>query len=285
MISRIRNRVLGYANNFSTKSKFTVPPVSVLSEDKTKPTQSTQLDKINKNEGLKLYMGDIYKKSGFAFAGSLGVSLISVPLVESLGLISYSPILWIANIPTSFYFIYKMSKLNTETKEVSGHLYETENSEKTKYFNMFTISNGITLSPLVAITMASNPTVIPVALACTVGVFSASSLYALKRTDLSLCNYEAPLMGCVGGLIVSGLAQILMHFMGLNSFAHSIDTVTTLFSTAVFSGLVAVNTQLAIKSYEEKNLDSVGMALQLLLDATNLFINLVKLLSKFKNDD
>ena len=57
-------------------------------------------------------------------------------------------------------------------------------------------------------------------------------------------------------------------------------------STVVFNGLIAVDTQKAIEYYSNRALDSVKVAVELLLDATNLLIDIIKILIKLneKND-
>jgi len=51
-------------------------------------------------------------------------------------------------------------------------------------------------------------------------------------------------------------------------------------SLLTFTGLVAADTQLAIKGYKEKALDSINTSIELLLDATNILIDMIKIFSE-----
>ena len=57
-------------------------------------------------------------------------------------------------------------------------------------------------------------------------------------------------------------------------------------STLIFTGLIAIDTQKAIEDYDNKQLDSVKIATELLLDAVNLLIDFVKIsIEIIKNKD
>lgn len=280
-----------------TQSKLFLP--IAISDDKNQIHNSEYLNKLKKNEsfleqidkntGLRNYLTNVYKKSGCGFATSLGVGTIAPVMVFGLGLAPIVPALWIANIPFSFYSIYKITKLETNTLVINDMLVEKENNEKTKWFNLFSLSNGLMISPAIFYSWTISPYIMPIALACTGGVFAASTLYALKKTDLSLVGLQGPLIGCVGGLICAGLVQLCMQGFGYHNMAWSLSLGTSVISTGIFSALIAVDTQLAIKSYEEQKLDSTGVALNVLLDATNLFLDLLKIIGEisknFNNDD
>jgi hypothetical protein len=124
MFQTIRNRVFSYKRMFS---QTPIPKITPVNPDSHK--QPTQNDKINANIGLKTYMTNIYKKSGVAFGGSLITSMIAPSLVETLGIVDIAPVLWVANIPLSFYLIWKMSMVEPEVKKTDGHLYEVESSQ------------------------------------------------------------------------------------------------------------------------------------------------------------
>ena len=136
------------------------------------------------------------------------------------------------------------------------------------------------MSPAIFYSFTISPAIMPIALACTGGVFAASTMYALKKKDLSLVQYQGPLIGCVGGLICSGLVQLLMMAMGYYDASFMLGMGTTVLSTGIFSALIAVDTHMAIKSYEDNKLDSTGIALNVLLDITNLFLDLLRIIGE-----
>ncbi len=243
---------------------------------------NTHLNEINKNEKLKIYIKDIYKYSGYGFSGSIATSLATGGLATSS--IMYAPSLfvplcglWIGNVGFSFYSLYKISKMQSTT---SNDLTEIIPQEKKKWYKLFCISNGITLAPLVTMSFAIHPMIMPLALTSTIGTFAGASYYALKQNNLDAIKWQAPLIGCVTGLIGSSIVQIGASFIGYTTFAHNLDIISTLISTGVFTGLIVADTQQAIKDFQEKKLDSINTSIDLLLDGTNLFINLIKIFSE-----
>jgi FtsH-binding integral membrane protein len=247
------------------------------------------IDKINNNSKLQLYIKDIYKYSGCGFGGSIASSLVFGGIAAGTTVLSGSMIpaigLYIGNVGFSFYSLYKISKLRSNTKD---DLTEEIPYDKKKWYTLFSISNGITLSPAVYASFAISPMIFPLALTSTLGTFGGATYYALKQTNLDAIKWQAPLMGCVVGLIGSGLVQIGASFMGFTQFAHGLDIISTLASTAVFTGLIVADTQKAIKDFEDKQLDSINTSVELLLDATNLLIDFIKIFAEIskniKND-
>ena len=173
-----------------------------------------------------------------------------------------------------------MRILKSETINQDNKLIEKENLEKNNWYNLFSISNGIIISPAIFNSFVISPTVMLIALACTVGVFATSTKYALKKKDLSLVQYQAPLISCIGGLICSGLIQLIIFGFGYHNASWMLGMVVTILSTGIFSALIAVNTHMAIKSYENKQLDSIGIAFDMLLNITNLFLDFLKIIGE-----
>jgi len=233
---------------------------------------------LDKNEGLRDYLTKIYKKTGEGFLTTLTIGSMTTLLYTA------SPVLGIgstlASIPFSFYSIYKIGKLETKTIIQDDKIKEIENEEKNKWYNYFSISNGILISPAILYSLTISPVVLPITLVCTGGVFGASTYYALNKKDLSLIKYHGPLVGCLGGLIATGFGNLALMFLGYHQLANTISLGTAVVGTAVFSGLIAVETQMAIKSFGEQKLDSTGTALALLLDVTNLFLDLLKIIGE-----
>ncbi len=247
------------------------------SKENKKEHSNTLFTKIGQDRGLKKYMTDIYLKSGGGFLSTLAIGS-SMPFIVPYLNPSVIVPAYIGNVLFGFYSIYKMGSIDVLTIQKEDGLYEEVNKRKNNWYKAFSISNGVTIAPLCAIAFGISPSIVPIAAASTVGVFGAASAYALSQPDVKLTKYQAPLIGCVGGLIASGLVQIGGALLGYTEFAHSLDLLTTGASTLIFTGLIAVDTQKAIEDYDNKQLDSVKTATELLLDATNLFIDLVKIL-------
>jgi FtsH-binding integral membrane protein len=136
------------------------------------------------------------------------------------------------------------------------------------------------ISPLLYITYQIDPLIIPLALTSFAGIFSITSLYALNKKSTDLIKYSNPLTVCLGGIIVCNVAGILMNITGVGSELVSMTSLaTSVVSSIVFTSLFAVDTHRAIQSYEEGNLDSTEISIDLFLDSLNLFIDLIKIIS------
>ena len=283
---RIKRIISPSIRHISTNNKILqsiVKPMTKLNLDNSDnlDIKERNIDKINNDSKLKIYIKDIYKYSGCGFGGSLASSIAFGGIAAGTTLMSGSLIpavgLWIGNVGFGFYSLYKMSKIKSITK---NDMTEEIPYDKKKWYTLFSISNGITLSPLVYMSFAIHPMIFPLALTSTLGTFGGATYYAFKQTNLDAIKWQAPLMGCVTGLICSSLVQIGASLMGYTTFAHGLDIISTLGSTIVFTGLIVSDTQQAIKDFQDKQLDSINTSVDLLLDATNLLIDFIKILSE-----
>lgn len=273
--------------NLSTLA--TIQPVGSISKINNKiesPFKPNLYEKIMVDKGLKKYMKDIYVKSGLGFGSSLLIGG-TVPVLFS-ALPFTTPFFiggWFANIGLTFYSIYKMSNHKTITIKREDGLYEEINQKKEFWYKTFCVSNGLMISPLVGLTLVMNPVAIPLATVASLSTFAGASYAALKQTETNLVKYEGPLIGCLWGIIGTGIAELIAISTGYSSIANTLDLVTTFGSVGVFTALIAVDTQKAIDDYNNKELDSVKVCTELVLDITNLFIDFVKLLNRFKSDE
>jgi FtsH-binding integral membrane protein len=130
----------------------------------------------------------------------------------------------------------------------------------------------------------TNPIILPIALSATATTFAGATFVALNQKDLNLVQYQGPLIGGVCGLIGSSLVQIIAHLCGFHTFGSTLDLITTGASVIIFSSLIAVDTQIAIQDYYDKKLDSIRASTSLLLDATNLLIDFIKIFSEISKN-
>jgi FtsH-binding integral membrane protein len=247
----------------------------------------THLDEINTNQGLRKHLLNVYKYTGTSFGTTLAsgsIGLIAISTMPSL--IAVAPAIWLSSIGTCFLSIYKMTKHKSEVKfdEINKYYYEEINEKKKKWFWIFSISNGIMISPIISYGLAISPLVIPSALISTAGIYAGASYWALKQTNFDALRLERPLMGCLFGIIGASIVQLGAGLTGYHELFNVIDMGVTAASLIVFTGLVEVDTQRAIENYHNRTLDTIESSLQLALDATNIFIDMIKMISKISND-
>lgn len=293
MLSKVKlpiNKILFNRSNKFLIAKSFVTTNSVALEEYKKPNSSlitfnyksfTNYEKITRDEGLRKYMKDLYYKSGNGFVTTLTVSMVA-PFLGALSSIPpvYLMIGWVGNIGLSFYSILKMNKLEVKTITKENGYYEVPNKDKEFWYKVFTFSNGLIIAPAVGAALLTAPHSIPMATFSTAAIFGGATYVALKQSDLSLVKYQAPLIGGVCGLIAGSVIQIGGHYMGFYQMANTMDMVITGASTLIFTGLVAADTQRAIQDYQDGKLDSVQAATELLLDASNLFLDMLKIMTR-----
>lgn len=298
MLSRVRNvshvarsfripniSTKNVVRNFKVSNVYTKPN-SIKILEPIQEFKRTHLENIDNNQGLRNYMKDIYKYSGLGFGTTLGVGSLAPFIVYSSPILApYTIPLWIGNVGFSFYSIYKLSKLHSTTKTIKDknnqeQYIEEINPDKKLWYSLFSVSNGITISPAIGVAIALSPTIMPTAIVGTLGIFGGASLYALNRRDLQVATWQGPLIGCVTGLIGASLVQLGFGLAGYKEVFDIMNIGVTGVSLVTFTGLVAADTQVAIRSYLDRNLDSIKTSVDLLLDATNILLDLIKILSE-----
>ena len=297
MLSKINtiSRLTRVFSNSIKTSSFRFQPLSTINDHdintikkvniEEKKLKYSHLENIDRNEGLRNYMKNIYKSSGFGFGTTLVVgSTLPLALYFAPALTTVAIPLYIGNVCFGFYSIFKITKMRSSTQEYKNgkeiHYKEIIPENKKLWYNLFSISNGITISPLLGAAHLLSPVILPTAVVGTLGIFAGSSLYALNKKDFNAASWQAPLMGCVTGLIGASLVQIGFGLAGNYQIFSMMDMGITGVSLLTFTGLVAADTQNAIKSYGDKQLDSINSSLELLLDATNLLIDMIKIISE-----
>jgi FtsH-binding integral membrane protein len=251
-----------------------------------KENGQTLIEQIKNNLGLKDYLSKVYKKSAYGFGTTLFVGTLTLMIAMGLGIGSTTEItMWATSIPLLFYSMYKINTLKNDTVEEMGKFVEKENIEKNRWYKTFCLTNGIIVSPPFLFSMEKSATIVPIVLACTGGVFVASSFYALKQKDLNLIKYQVPLGGCLGGILYSLLTELIMMGMGYYDGSLMLNIGTTVFSTGVFTALIATETQRAIATYQKCDLDSTKVAVNIstFLNVSVLFLNFLNMLGKFYN--
>jgi FtsH-binding integral membrane protein len=125
-----------------------------------------------------------------------------------------------------------------------------------------------------------NPSILPTAIGITGAIFSGASFMAYWMPKGKMLGYGRMFMGSLLGLIGLQLAGMgAMLVMGPNPFSLMLFRADTYLGILLFSGLIAYDTHVAIKSYEENNADHLGMSVDMLLNFWNILVRVIQILS------
>ncbi len=137
----------------------------------------------------------------------------------------------------------------------------------------FTTLTGVVISPLINFVLASNPGSIVAAGVLTVGIFGGLTAYVfVSKKDFSFMRGML-----MTGLIVVILAGVVNIFLGASALGFAVAAATLL----LFSGFVLYDTSNIIRRYPTN--EYVAGALDLYLDAFNIFLALLRLLNSSRN--
>ena len=133
----------------------------------------------------------------------------------------------------------------------------------------FTTLTGVVISPLIAFVLMRNPGSILAAGLLTVGIFGGLTAYVfVSKKDFSFMRGML-----MTGLIVVILAGVVNIFLGASALGFAVAAATLL----LFSGFVLYDTSNIIRRYPTN--EYVSGALDLYLDAFNIFLALLRLLN------
>lgn len=131
---------------------------------------------------------------------------------------------------------------------------------------------------------AINPSIITSALGLTCGIFGGASLMAYNMPKDKMLGYGRVFMGSLLGLIGIQLIGIgSTFFMGPNALSSFLFQADTYIGALLFTGLIAYDTHVAIKEYENGYADHLGMSIQMLLNFWNLLIRIMYILGNNKD--
>lgn len=142
---------------------------------------------------------------------------------------------------------------------------------------------GLGGAPLFMMAQAVSPTIIPTALAITTAVFGGASMIAYSMPKDKMLGMGRVLMGSLFGLIGLQLIGLLTAaFTGPNALSTLLFSANNYLGIGLFSALIAYDTHVAIKMYEMREADHLGMSIQFLLNFWNIFIRFISI---FTNRD
>ena len=253
-----------------------------LSNQKLTSEQIKTNQTIAENIGMNQFLMRVYNTTGLSILGALGSSFIfmSMPLV-------------VANFGTCALLSMGMTlggligasymKPTNVVENVNGvEILKTVNSPlRIGLYSMGILGLGLGASPLFMMAQAISPAIMPTALGITTAIFGGASLVAYAMPKDKMLGYGGVLGGSLLGLIglqVVGLLATLA--IGPNPLSTFLFTADNYIGIGLFSAFIAYDTHLAIKMYEMKEADHLGMAIQFLLDFWNILIRVVSILSR-----
>lgn len=237
---------------------------------------------ISRNLGLSKFLTRTYNTTGLAISGALGVGYMAsmVPAIMANPMVP----LFVGGILSigSFFAVNRMkTNLIQEVKD-NNMMLRTENPiARLGVYSLGVMALGFSTAPLFAMANAISPTILPSAIALAAGIFGGASLAAYSMPKDKMIGYGRILGGSLIGLIAMQLVGLgSLYFMGPNAFSGLLFSAQNYFGIALFTGFVAYDTHLAIKSYEMGNPDHLGVSIQFLLDFWNLMVNIISMLSR-----
>ncbi len=145
-------------------------------------------------------------------------------------------------------------------------------------YGMGVMGLGLGAAPLFMMAQAVSPTIIPTALALTTAIFGGASLVAYNMPKDKMLGMGGVLMGSLLGLIGLQLVGLLAAvFTGPNALSYLLFSANNYLGIGIFSALIAYDTHVAIKMYEMREADHLGMSIQFLLNFWNILIRLVSI--------
>lgn len=132
--------------------------------------------------------------------------------------------------------------------------------------------------------MYAGSSVVTTALGLTAGIFGGASAVAYMMPKDKMLGYGRVFSGSLLGLIAIQLIGIGSSLvMGPNALSMMLFQADTYLGIALFTGLIAYDTHVAIKQYETGEADHLGMSVQLLLDFWNLLIRIMQVLGRSRD--
>lgn len=148
--------------------------------------------------------------------------------------------------------------------------------KRTFEISLFGILQGFSIGPLIKKVADIDNAIIYKALICTSIIFasfSISALVAKRRSYLYLSGF----------LTSSLLIFSIMNIMNIFYRSSQLDDIYLFGSLIVFSGFVIIDTQIIIEKTINGSRDFAGHAIELFLDALNIFIRILMILLKKSN--
>jgi len=155
-------------------------------------------------------------------------------------------------------------------------IYSNTYNKKT-YFYTFSALEGLTLFPLVNLANTIDHSLVITALITTIIVFGSFTYLSFHTNKRSVLYLNGILSSCLICLATISLINIFLH----SEILFKIDLY---FGLVLFCLYIIYDTQLIIKEADNGNYDVIFHAMTFYLDFINIFVRILTLLMRNKND-
>jgi FtsH-binding integral membrane protein len=244
-------------------------------KEKWETSQDTQ---DTQNNGLSNFL----KRVAISTAGGLAfTSTVTSFLIGGMGLnhlISYASIyilggfvcgLGSASAITFLKPIYQTDK--------SGNFRAITRIPRVLSFGVLSGSMGVMIAPAMALVVSEQPEILLASAVITASTMGGIIHYSM-RTNKNILQYGPALHIGLWALIGNGVISL---FLGVPEPMFFIDCIG---GTLLFTGITAYDTQRAIEAYKLGRPDHIGHAANFYLDFMNLFLRILEILAKIKED-
>ena len=174
-----------------------------------------------------------------------------------------------------------MRPVNVIEKINGVEIFKTINSPtRLGLYGMGILGLGLGGAPLFMMAQAISPTIVPTALALSSAVFGGASLVAYNIPKDKMLGMGGVLIGSLIGLIGLQVVGLLTAaFTGPNALSTLLFSANNYLGIGLFSALIAYDTHVAIKMYEMREADHLGMSVQFLLNFWNILVRFISIFS------
>lgn len=265
----------------ATNERNQLPAEDRLSEE------ITINQELSRNVGLNRFMQKVYLTTGVSLLAALATpyALLALPIssptiytLVKVGLVSSL----IGFIGTGLTNPSYQTRIETVSQNQNIKLLVAKNSfMRHVLYGMGIFGLGLSVIPVIGMANMMNPAILPTALGLTAAIFGGASVAGYNMPKNALISYGRVLLGSLVGVI--GLQLVGMgslYFMGPTPFANTLMSTSTYFSAALFTVLVAYDTHMAVRMYENGRPDNLGLAANFVLDFWNIFVSILKILTR-----
>jgi FtsH-binding integral membrane protein len=236
---------------------------------------------IAKNMGMNQFLMRVYSTTAMSLLGALGSSYIFMGMPFVYTHVGMSMLLGAVMTFGGFVGAQYMKPTNIVQRIEGMEIFKTINSPtRLGLYGMGVIGLGLGAAPLFMMTQAVSPTILPTALALSSAIFGGASLIAYNMPKDRMLGMGGVMMGSLLGLMgLQVIGLLTAAFTGPNALSTLLFSANNYLGIGLFSALIAYDTHVAIKMYEMKQADHLGMSVQFLLNFWNILLRLMSIFS------